>query len=220
LRLKGQTINDETPIFDSERRLENNALTSDFARVMIANLIKSSGMKRTKVSKFRYDKSVIYMFRKRFNTILKLNNEVNSNIAEKLMAHKRGLDGTYLQPTMEECFAEFVKAIPDLTIDPTNRQQLKITEQKEKITELEEKNQRIDELVKAQKNTTKTLDDMMNTLGIRTEGKMFNKEDIEQYKSIISLKMDLDPEYVQAWKEFLKQRTDLPEELTKRISKL
>jgi len=136
---KGQLIDDETPIFDSKRRLENNALTAEFARVMIANLIKSSGIKRTKVSKFRYDKSVIYMFRKRFNTILKLNNEVNSNIAEKLMAHKRGLDGTYLQPTMEECFAEFVKAIPELTVDPTEKQKFEIHNLKLEKSELEKK---------------------------------------------------------------------------------
>lgn len=145
-RIKNQSINAETPIFDSERRLENNALTSEFARVTIANLIKASGIKRTKVSKFRYDKSVIYMFRKRFNTILKLNNEVNSNIAEKLMAHKRGLDGTYLQPTMEECFAEFVKAIPDLTIEPKERQRLEIKKKQQKIDELEEKTNIIEDL--------------------------------------------------------------------------
>ena len=61
------------------------------------------------------------MFRKRFNTILKINNDVNSNIAEKLMAHKKGLDGVYLQPTREECFNEFVKAILQLTVDDSQR---------------------------------------------------------------------------------------------------
>ncbi len=145
-RTKGQLIDNETPIFDSERRLGNNALTSEFARVMIANLIKSSGIKRTKVSKFRYDKSVIYMFRKRFNTILKLNNEVNSNIAEKLMAHKRGLDGTYLQPTMEECFTEFVKAIPELTIDPTEKQKIEIQSLEKEKSLLEKKNTELMEM--------------------------------------------------------------------------
>jgi len=60
-----------------------------------------------KVNASHYDKSLAHGFRKRFNTILKLNNEVNSNIAEKLMAHKRGLDGHYFVPTIEECFEEF-----------------------------------------------------------------------------------------------------------------
>jgi integrase/recombinase XerD len=68
---------------------------------------------------------------------LKLNNDVNSNIAEKLMAHKRGLDGTYLQPTREQCFAEFVKAIPDLTIDQTERQKAIIKIKNKQIDELQ-----------------------------------------------------------------------------------
>jgi integrase len=140
-KIKGESINDESPLFHSQYRKENldSALKTDFARVTMANLIKASGVKRVRVSKHSFDKSVMYMFRKRFNTILKLNNEVNSNIAEKLMAHKKGLDGTYLQPTKEECFAEFVKAIPDLTIDPTQR--LKLENKK-----LESENQEIDDL--------------------------------------------------------------------------
>ncbi|MHB8546074.1 MAG: hypothetical protein ACYDAJ_04855 [Nitrosotalea sp.] len=39
------------------------------------------------------------------------------------MVHKKGPDGRYLTPTMEECFHEFAKAIPALTID--NNQRLK-----------------------------------------------------------------------------------------------
>jgi len=103
-------------------------------------ILANTGIEREKVGK-RYDKAVIYGFRKRFNTILKINNDVNSNIAEKLMAHKRGLDGTYLQPTREECFVEFVKAIPELTISPLERQKHKI----EKL----EKEQSENELLKA-----------------------------------------------------------------------
>ena len=37
------------------------------------------------------------------------------------MAHKRGLDSTYLQPSRDECYKEFVKAIPELTIDDSER---------------------------------------------------------------------------------------------------
>lgn len=46
------------------------------------------------------------------------------------MAHKRGLDGTCLKPTMEECFAEFKKAIPELTVNNSARKQAEL-EQKE-----------------------------------------------------------------------------------------
>jgi len=59
---------------------------------------------------------------------LKINSDVNSNIAEKLMAHQNGLDGVYLTPTREECFAEFVKAIPKLTVGKAEKLSLKLAE--------------------------------------------------------------------------------------------
>jgi len=121
--------------------------TDDRLQAIISQVIEGSKIPRVKQGN-RYNKSSIYMFRKRFNTILKLNNDVNSNIAEKLMAHKRGLDGTYLQPTKEECFREFVKAIPQLTVDPTERQKIEIEIKQQKIDDLEAKTQEIIEKTK------------------------------------------------------------------------
>ena len=146
----GEIIDTNSPIFVNKRKTSkfSENVTDDYARYIIYNMITQSGIKRIKVSKFRYDKAGMYMFRKRFNTILKLNNDVNSNIAEKLMAHKRGLDGTYLTPTREECFAEFVKAIPDLTIDPTHRQRMELQSKQKEINLLEHKSKKIDELEK------------------------------------------------------------------------
>jgi len=94
---------------------------------ILGRIIKGAKIQRKKVGN-RYDKSLVYMFRKRFNTILKLNDSVNSNITEKLMAHKKGLDGTYLQPTLEEYYKEYFKVISDLTIDDSER--LRVTNQK------------------------------------------------------------------------------------------
>ena len=68
-----------------------------------------------------------------------MESSVNSNIAEKLMAHKKGLDGTYLKPTKEESYSEFVKAIPQLTIDPTERQRIELQQKQERISQLEQK---------------------------------------------------------------------------------
>ena len=145
-KIKGEEFTSETPILGKERKRGTDGMRTDHARHIIYNLIKETGIERTKVSRHRYDKSVMYMFRKRFNTILKINNDVNSNIAEKLMAHKKGLDGTYLQPTREECFTEFVKAIYELTIDPTNRQKVELLKKQEKIDELIQKTQENNDL--------------------------------------------------------------------------
>jgi len=112
-------------------------------REILDRLFKLALIERKKIGK-RYDKAIVYGFRKRFNGILKMNNDVNSNIAEKLMAHKRGLDGVYLVPTREECFAEFVKAIPQLTIDPIERKNLELETKDKKISELQAKQNQID----------------------------------------------------------------------------
>ena len=37
------------------------------------------------------------------------------------MAHKRGLDDVYFKPTKDDCFREFVKAIPHLTISESEK---------------------------------------------------------------------------------------------------
>lgn len=146
---RGEKITQESPIFIN---IENNKhtrfqhITDKNTRFIIDNLIRQSALKRKKVSDKRFDKSIIYMFRKRFNTILKLNNEVNSNIAEKLMAHKKGLDGTYLQSTQEECYNEFVKAIPQLTVDDSERKQFEIDKVNSEKTELQKRIDQINQI--------------------------------------------------------------------------
>ena len=156
-KLNGETLSTESPIFLARNKSKLKPLTVKSARTIVYDLIKMAGIHRVKIGR-RYDKAAMYMFRKRFNTILKLNNDVNSNIAEKLMAHKRGLDGTYLQPTREECYREFVKAIPTLTVDPNQRLKL----------ENETKQQRIDKLEATAKENT-NLKDLVKELSEKVE---------------------------------------------------
>ncbi len=137
-KLNGETLTPESPVFanfeHANQSKKNHHLSEKSAKQIMQRLIRTAGVERTKQGN-RYDKASIYGFRKRFNTILKLDKNINSNIAEKLMAHKNGLDGSYLKPTKEECFAEFSKAIEQLTIDPTHRQEVKIKKiEKEKST--------------------------------------------------------------------------------------
>lgn len=143
---KNEKIVDETPIFGvvDKRNAKGDNLTDKSLRWILNLLIKSAGIQRTKVNGKRYDKAIVYMFRKRFNTILKINNDVNSNIAEKLMAHKKGLDGVYLQPTQEECYKEFIKAIPQLTIDSAERKQAELDVVTREKSELEAKNEELE----------------------------------------------------------------------------
>jgi len=151
--MSGENITDESPIFVSNNTRWNSRyehLTNENLQMIISKVIKGAKIPRIKQG-HTYNKSVIYMFRKRYNTILKINNDVNSNIAEKLIGHKRGLDGTYLQPTREECFAEFSKAIPELTIDDSTRKQIELEQANKEKSQLQEKVNEIDKLKAQQK---------------------------------------------------------------------
>jgi len=105
-------LDDDSEIFSTARidtpggsyyQLSTNGFEKIFQRVL-----KRTPITRTK-KRNRFDIMIDHGFRKRFNTILKIDNEINSNIAEKLMQHKKGLDGSYLTPTRAECFAELSK---------------------------------------------------------------------------------------------------------------
>ena len=112
-KLYGEVFYEDTPIFAI--RGTTKQLGWSGARSVIYRTIAKSNINRCKQDN-RYDVQADHGFRKRFNTILKLSNNVNYNIAEKLMGHKNGLDGVYFTPTLDELFAEFKKIIRKLEI--------------------------------------------------------------------------------------------------------
>jgi len=172
-----ETLTPESPVFrnyEKSNTKKQEHLSTKSLRQILYELMKASGISRKKTGN-RYDKAAVYGFRKRFHTILKLNNEVNSNIAEKLMAHKRGWDGSYLKPTKEQCFAEFEKAITELTIDPTERQKSIIAKKDEAITELQRNKERIENLEHGQQ-------EMLSILNLKDTINMF--EDPKKIKYI------------------------------------
>jgi len=133
-KFNGEDLEPESVLFKTYEHpsTKKDNIDANSVRQTLVNLLKLAGIQRKKI-KNRFDKAIVYGFRKRFNGILKMNNEVNSNIAEKLMAHKNGLDGNYLKPTREQCFTEFVKAISELTISDEARHKVQIIElEKEK----------------------------------------------------------------------------------------
>jgi len=151
---KGEIITPESPLFVVGKRSrfkEETYLSLPALNSIFDNLERKAPIEKIKTGN-RYDKALMYGFRKRFNTIMKINSNVNSNIAEKLMAHKNGLDGVYLTPTREECFTEFVKAIPQLTISKAEKLSIKLesseSEKDEKIKKLESEMKEVYNLLK------------------------------------------------------------------------
>jgi len=157
-KLNGEQLTPDSILFTNyshSKRRRNEHLSSQSVREIFIELMDKAGIERTKRG-HRYDKATVYGFRKRFNGILKMDNSVNSNIAEKLMAHKNGLDGAYLKPTREECFEEFRKAIPELTINPSLRQEIKIKELEEataKVSKMEDFERRLNEIENRRKES-------------------------------------------------------------------
>jgi len=130
----GEKITQESPVFTATRGKqqeydpENIIPLSDVTLSgLMQRIVSESRIEKHKAGN-RFDKGLFLGFRKRFNTILKIDSEINSNIAEKLMAHKKGLDGVYFKPTREDSFREFRKAIPQLTISESERLKLEVSD--------------------------------------------------------------------------------------------
>jgi len=111
LRIRsGERLCGSTPVFATHGAATQKQLGWSGVRSVIYRTIARSGMTRC-MRDGRYDVQADHGFRKRFNTILKMDNGVNYNMAEKLMGHRNGLDGVYFTPTLEELFTEFAKVM-------------------------------------------------------------------------------------------------------------
>jgi len=126
---KNEVFTKDTPIFlkdEVRQNLGSRQLSDTNVTSIIYRIINDVPELKRKKKGRRYDVQMNHGFRKRTNTILKLESEVNSNIAEKILGHKNGLDGVYLAPTRQQCFEEFVKGISQLTISDSQRQKITI----------------------------------------------------------------------------------------------
>ncbi|MCE2614395.1 MAG: hypothetical protein LVO36_00675 [Nitrosopumilus sp. (ex Thoosa mismalolli)] len=140
---KGEVFEPETPVFlkdEVKQTLKSPQLSDKNVTSILFRIVNNiPELHRNKKGR-RHDIQINHGFRKRMNTILKLESKVNSNIAEKIMSHKNGLDGVYLAPTRKECFREFVKGVLELTIDDAERNQIEITKIKIEKSKLEDIN--------------------------------------------------------------------------------
>jgi len=133
-----EILNQESPLFREWYQLgssEVKSITKKAIQGLLGRSLKNSNVRGQKKNG-RYSEQLAHGFRKRFDTILKLNKDVNDNIIEKMLGHKKGLDGVYFQPTIEQMFNEFKNGIIDLTIDDSERDKIKIQKLQEEKSEL------------------------------------------------------------------------------------
>ena len=146
----GEKLISESPIFRSTYRLgiqKVRPMTTDTVHQVISSLVNSN-VSRTKVGS-RYNIQVAHGLRKRFATIIKLNNKVSYSISERLLGHQGYLDKEYLRPTKEALFEEFFKVVPELTISDEEREK---TLNKKLIIENKELHQKSMEIAELKKN--------------------------------------------------------------------
>jgi len=146
----GEKFTDDSPIFRSKYSLgieKAKPLRLKSVQSLIFRILENSDVKRVRINK-NYNIQMAHGFRKRFNTIMKLDSEINSNIAEKILGHSvtHKLDNTYFVPSIDELFNEFKKAIPELIIGEEFRLKLENELKDKKIQELESDKKRIAEL--------------------------------------------------------------------------
>ena len=149
-RKDDEVLNEESPLFRKVYQLwssEVKPISIKAIHSVVNRVLKNSKLRGHKKNN-RYSTQMMHGFRKRFDTILKLNKDVNDNIIEKMLGHKKGLDGVYFQPTTEQMFNEFKNGITDLTISDDYRNKIKIQKLEIEKSELEEKNNKIIELEK------------------------------------------------------------------------
>ena len=95
--------------------------------------------------KERKDIALTHSFRKFFTTMC-IKAKVNPEIREMLLGHKIGLASAYYRPTEEEMFAEYQKAVNNLTINEENRLKIEVELLKTEKTNYEKLDAKIDAL--------------------------------------------------------------------------
>lgn len=141
-RTDGEFLNDESPVFREQYTMgisKPRPLSIRGIQGVIERILRRTNI-RTGFSGKRRDIQLDHGFRKRFNTVLKTTDGIKLLLAEKMMGHSIKsipLDETYLTPTVDVLFAEYKKAIPELTVDRTERKQAELDQVKSKFSEME-----------------------------------------------------------------------------------
>ena len=152
----GEKITSNSPVFRSSYQLGYGPVKSSSTsaiKELIRRLIIKSGLRNTQVKTGkRYNTQTDHGFRKRYNTILKTTPDMNISLAEKMMGHSVTvpLDNVYLPASdprvIQQSFKEFKKAIPELTIDDSERKHAELDKLKQEKKNSQDQVQQIKEL--------------------------------------------------------------------------
>jgi len=152
-------LNSNSPAFRTTYRLGSQKarpMTLSAIQGIIRRALEKAGL-RSPEDKIngRFQTMMDHGFRKRWNTIVKNTDGMKIITAEKMMGHSIQtipLDETYNIPDAEKLFIEFKKAIPELTIDDSQRLKFKNEKLEKEKSELEITRAEIEEMEKKMKD--------------------------------------------------------------------
>ena len=121
-RHNGEILTDQSPVFITPK---GKPMSEEDVKQIITRIIKAADVRGKKVNG-RYAIQMIHGFRKRFNIILKLQDDVNDNAIERMLAHRNGMSFHYDTFSDEQLFEEYWNGVKELTVDSTSRDQIKI----------------------------------------------------------------------------------------------
>ncbi len=152
----------------------------------VRKVVEHLGLRNQMIpGKQRYQVQLDHGFRKYFNTMLR-RAKVDFADKEDMMGHKVALESSYerYEEADFERFAEYEKAIPFLTIDDSERQQVELNKLKKEKSDLKSAN----ESLKQQKIQMENLERKVETLGGLVEQNNFSKvlfENVQANKKLI-----------------------------------
>jgi len=153
----GEQLKPDSPLFRQNYQI-GIAKPKPLARVSIQAIIdralRRAGLRFGKDGT-RRDIQLDHGFRKRWNTIVKTTDGMKIILAEKMFGHSTPtipLDETYVDSTIDNLFEEYKKAIPELTIDDSERLRIRNNVLEKDKSELEKSDVAIKQLEKKLEN--------------------------------------------------------------------
>jgi len=144
----GEYFDDNSPAFRKTYQIgveKVNVVTEKAVSYVMERILKNTNIPNSE-NGVRNEIQRNHGLRKRFDTIMKNTDSMKLIHAEKMFGHSIPLDETYADFSIESLFNEYKKAIPELTIDDSERLKIQAREQSQKITQLEVKTARIEDL--------------------------------------------------------------------------
>ncbi len=194
-RKDGEHLDDESPLFRESYQIgvqKASPISLGSISQVLHRLVKKIDT-RKKVG-HRFNIMILHGFRKRFGTIIKLDNKISWAVGERLLGHKSYLDPEYFRPTKDNLFNEFKKVIPDLTVGDSERHKIIIEKQQKALEEKDALRKDLEKEIRERMKLEKAVNEYHNNAQLLRLTTLFtDPQNIEKLAELIKDKKLIDP---------------------------